>query len=45
MIKRAGTKEDLEELAKNIPTITSGAEDLEPGVSELTDGHIYLVYE
>lgn len=43
--ENVATKEDLEELAKNIPTITSGTEDLEPGVSELTDGHIHLVYE
>ena len=43
--ENVATKEDLEELAKNIPTITSGTEDLEAGVSELPNGHIYLVYE
>lgn len=29
----------------NFKSITASTEDLEPGVSELTDGHIYLVYE
>lgn len=28
-----------------IPTITSGTEDLQAGVSELATGSIYLVYE
>lgn len=28
-----------------IPTITSGTEDLQAGVSELATGAIYLVYE
>ena len=43
--ENVATKKDLEEIAKTIPVITSGTTDLEPGVSELTDGHIYLVYE